>query len=275
MQMAGDGLLVALSYFLAYQLRFLDDPGTIPDRYVDLLIQSVGFVIVGKLVIFYLFGLYQKWWRFVGGRDIARIVQAVSVSSLLLIVLFTVIQPFPHDLPRSVAVTDFLLTLFLIAGARLGTRLFKERPTKGNRIARGREVLVVGAGSGGQMVVRELRLNPHLGETAIGFVDDNKDMRGMRIQGISVLGTTDEIETILDETEPDEHRHGRRTLPKDPRDRGHPGSSGRGPEPVVIPVAHGARVSRCVVRSPPQAAGGPRQDWVRQSIVPSRGGSLE
>ena len=204
MQMAGDGLLVALSYFLAFQLRFLDDPGTIPERYVDLFLQSVGFVIAGKLIVFYLFGLYQKWWRFVGGRDIARIVQAVSVSSLLLVVLFTVIQPFKHDLPRSVAVTDFLLTLFLIAGARLGTRLFKERPNKGNRIARGREVLVVGAGSGGQMVVRELRLNPHLGETAIGFVDDNKDMCGMRIQGISVLGTTDEIETILDETEPDE-----------------------------------------------------------------------
>ena len=36
MQMAGDGLLVALSYFLAFQLRFLDDPGTIPERYVDL-----------------------------------------------------------------------------------------------------------------------------------------------------------------------------------------------------------------------------------------------
>jgi FlaA1/EpsC-like NDP-sugar epimerase len=54
------------------------------------------------------------------------------------------------------------------------------------------------------MVVRELRLNPAIGETAIGFVDDNASMKGMRIQGISVLGGTDEIESILDETEPDE-----------------------------------------------------------------------
>jgi FlaA1/EpsC-like NDP-sugar epimerase len=203
-QMAGDGLLIVVAYFLAFQLRFLDDPGTIPSRYVDLFFGSVAFVVVGKLVIFYLFGLYQKWWRFVGGRDIARIVQAVTISSLLLIVVFTVAQPFPDTLPRSVAMTDFLLTMMLIAGARLGTRLFKERPDRGARIARGREVLVVGAGSGGQMVVRELRLNPNLGETAIGFVDDNTGMRGMRIQGITVLGTTDEIETILDETEPDE-----------------------------------------------------------------------
>jgi len=140
----------------------------------------------------------------VGGRDIARIVQAVTISSLLLIGIFSVVQPFNVSLPRSVAMTDFLLTMMLIAGARLGTRLFKERPDRGQRIVRGREILVVGAGSGGQMVVRELRLNPNLGDMAIGFVDDNVGMRGMRIQGISVLGTTDEIETILDETEPDE-----------------------------------------------------------------------
>ncbi len=203
-QMAGDGLLIALAYFLAFQLRFLDDPGTIPDRYLDLFFGSVAFVVVGKLAIFYLFGLYQKWWRFIGSRDVIRIVQAVTISSLLLVVVFTVAQPFTDTLPRSVAMTDFLLTMMLIAGVRLATRLFKERPERGSRIARGREVLVVGAGSGGQMVVRELRLNPNLGETAIGFVDDNTAMRGMRIQGITVLGTTAEIGTILDETEPDQ-----------------------------------------------------------------------
>ena len=204
LQMAGDLVLVSLAFFLAFQLRFLDDNGTIPSRYMELFVVSVGFVAVGKVLIFHLFGLYQKWWRFVGGRDISRIVRAATVSSLLLIVLFTVIQPFDDSLPRSVAVTDWLLTMMLVAGARLGTRLFKERPDKGERIARGREVLVVGAGSGGQMVVRELRLNPNLGEMAIGFVDDNSDMRGMRIEGIRVLGTTAEIEEILDETEPDE-----------------------------------------------------------------------
>ena len=203
-QMAGDGLLIALAYFLAFQLRFLDDPGTIPPRYLNLLFGSMAFVVVGKIAVFYLFGLYQKWWRFVGGRDILKIIQAVTISSLLLIGIFAVVQPFADGLPRSVAMTDFLLTMMLIAGARLGTRLFKERPERGSRIARGREVLVVGAGSGGQMVVRELRLNPGLGETAIGFVDDNTGMRGMRIEGISVLGTTDEIESVLDETEPDQ-----------------------------------------------------------------------
>ncbi|MGA1213147.1 MAG: polysaccharide biosynthesis protein [Solirubrobacterales bacterium] len=201
--MAGDGLLVAIAYFLAFQLRFLDEGWVIPDRFLDLFLASVGFVVVGKIAIFYAFGLYQKWWRFVGGRDYIRVAQAVVVASLVLVVAFAVIKPFAAPLPRTVGDLDFLLTLMLIAGVRLSTRLLKERPERGSRIPRGRELLVVGAGQGGQMVVRELKLNPNLGETAIGFVDDNPGMRGMRIEGISVLGTTDEIESILDEAEPD------------------------------------------------------------------------
>ena len=58
---------------------------------------------------------------------------------------------------------------------------------------RSRSVLVVGAGSGGQMVVRELQLNPNLGAHAIGFLDDDPSKRNMRAAGLKVLGTTDEI----------------------------------------------------------------------------------
>ena len=77
---------------------------------------------------------------------------------------------------------DFILTLLLIAGARLAVRLIVERPSRGARLPK-HEVLVVGAGSGGQMVVRELQLNPNLGATAIGFVDDDPRKRGMRMLG--------------------------------------------------------------------------------------------
>ena len=165
--------------------------------------QAVGFVIVGKLVVFAVFGLYQKWWRYVSGRDFLLIVRAVAVSSAILVVVFTVLQPFAHTLPRSVAVIDFMLTLLLIAGARLAVRLIVERPSRGARVPK-HEVLVVGAGSGGQMVVRELQLNPNLGATAIGFVDDDPRKRGMRMLGLKVLGSTEKIAEILDETEPDE-----------------------------------------------------------------------
>jgi FlaA1/EpsC-like NDP-sugar epimerase len=196
--------LCALALLLAFRLRFLDEPRGIPDRYWTLYLQSVAFVALGKVIVFAAFGLYQKWWRYVGLRDFAGIVRAVAVSSLILIVVFTVAKPFANSLPRSVAVMDFMFTLGLVAGARLLVRLVVERPGRGARIARGRDVLVVGAGSGGQMVVRELQLNPNLGSVAIGFVDDDARKRGMRMLGLKVLGSTKQIEKILDETKPDE-----------------------------------------------------------------------
>jgi FlaA1/EpsC-like NDP-sugar epimerase len=203
LQVAADGALVALAYFLAFQLRFLDEPNGLPHRYEVLFAQSVGFVVVGKLVVFYAFGLYQKWWRYVTGRDFLLIVRAVAVASALLVVVFAVAKPFDHALPRSVEVIDFLMTMLLIAGARLAVRLIVERPQRGARLPK-HEVLVVGAGSGGQMVVRELQLNPALGATAIGFVDDDPRKRGMRMLGLKVLGSTKQIAQILDETEPAE-----------------------------------------------------------------------
>ncbi len=203
LQVAADAALVALAYFLAFQLRFLDEPQGVPHRYELLFAQSIGFVIAGKLAVFAAFGLYQKWWRYVSGRDFWLIFRAVAVSSAILVVVFAVAKPFAHTLPRAVVVTDFVLTMMLIAGARLAVRLIVERPSRGARLPK-HEVLVIGAGSGGQMVVRELQLNPNLGSTAIGFLDDDPRKRGMRMLGLKVLGSTSEIAEVLDETEPDE-----------------------------------------------------------------------
>jgi FlaA1/EpsC-like NDP-sugar epimerase len=203
LQVCADAVLVALSFYLAFRLRFLDDPHGLPHRYAVLFAQSVGFVVLGKLIVFAAFGLYQKWWRYISGRDFLLIVRAVTVASAILVVAFTVLRPFAHNLPRSVAVMDFLLTLMLITGARLAVRLIVERPNRSSRVPK-HEVLVIGAGSGGQMVVRELQLNPDLGATAIGFVDDDPRKRGMRMLGLKVLGSTKKINAILDETQPDE-----------------------------------------------------------------------
>jgi FlaA1/EpsC-like NDP-sugar epimerase len=204
LQVVADAVLCALAFLLAFRLRFLDEANGIPDRYWTLFVQSVAIVAIGKVLVFAAFGLYQKWWRYVGLRDLLGIVRAVAVASLILIVVFTVAKPFEDSLPRSVAVMDFMFTLGLVGGARILVRMVMERPGRGARIARGRDVLVIGAGSGGQMVVRELQLNPDLGSVAIGFVDDDPRKRGMRMLGLKVLGSTAEIGEILDETEPDE-----------------------------------------------------------------------
>jgi FlaA1/EpsC-like NDP-sugar epimerase len=197
-----DVCLVAAAYYLAFRLRF--DAGT-PARYEELFEDTILFVVAGKIVLFALFGLYHKLWRFVDQRDFEAILRAVVVSSLALVGGLFLFSPDGTDPPRGVVAFDFLLTLLLVGGSRFLVRAVIDRPVRGVLPQKGaREVLVVGAGNGGQSVVLELRRNPQLRNLPIGFVDDDPRKRGMRVAGLKVLGTTAELARILDDSEPDE-----------------------------------------------------------------------
>jgi FlaA1/EpsC-like NDP-sugar epimerase len=202
-QVAVDACLLALAYYLAYVLRF--DSG-IPARYEDLLVSTIAFVVLIKLIVFALFGLYSKLWRFVDQKDFESVVKAVVVSSVLVVVAtFLISFGGRTDPPRGVIALDFLIALALVTGSRFLVRAAVERPVRGPLLERAaREVLIVGAGNGGQQVAFELRRNPELSSAPIGFVDDDPRKQGMRIAGLKVLGSTDELPRVLDDTEPDE-----------------------------------------------------------------------
>ena len=203
-QFASDAVLAAAAFGLAFVLRFLDVPIGIPHRYVTMLAGSIAFVAIGKAIVFEVLGLHRKWWRYFQLPDMWPVVRASVVASMILVAVFTLAKPYDYNLPRSVVVFDLLLTILLVGGARLVRRTIAERPDKATRGARTRGVLIIGAGSGGQMVVRELKLNPDLGVRAIGFVDDDPGKRDMTAAGVKVLGSTGEITEILDREGPDE-----------------------------------------------------------------------
>jgi FlaA1/EpsC-like NDP-sugar epimerase len=201
-QVGVDAALLGLAYYLAYSLRF---DGSIPARYDRLLEETIVLIVVMKLVIFALFGLYSKLWRFVDQRDFETILKAVVVSTVGVIVVLFLFSIGRHDPPRTVLALDFLLSLVFTAGARFTVRALVERPTRGPILERAaNEVLIVGAGNGGQQVAFELRRNPGLRSAPVGFVDDDPRKQGMRVAGHKVLGTTDELPRILDGVRPTE-----------------------------------------------------------------------
>src|SRR3954451_23063211 len=201
-QLAVDACLLALAYYLAYVLRF--DSG-VPHRYQELLGDTIVFVVAMKLVVFALFGLYSKLWRFVDQKDFEAIVKAAVVSSVVLIAGLFVLVPTNTDPPRGVIALDFLIALALVTGTRFLVRALVERPARAALLERAtREVLIVGAGNGGQQVAFELRRNPELSSAPIGFVDDDPRKKGMRIAGLKVLGSTGDLPRVLDEAKPEE-----------------------------------------------------------------------
>ena len=211
-QVALDAGLVALAYHLAYLLRF---DGDVPALYSDLFERTIGFVIVGSIFVFALFGLYRHWTRYASQRDYLQIAQACLTATLAFVAYVAVVQPRLEfngtrftsvGVPASVLVLYGLLMLVFIGGSRFLVHLLYERPLRGFRARRdARSVIIVGAGDGGRLLLREILRNPELGYRPVGFVDDDPRKQHARIdRGVSVLGTTVELPRVLEDVEPDE-----------------------------------------------------------------------
>ena len=201
LQVLADAVIVAVSWFLAFELRF--DHG-LPVYYDTLLRRTILLVVAIKLLVFLLFGFHRRWWRYVSVRDMWSAARGVVVASLVADVTVYLVSPVHNvRLPRSIAAMDLLITLALIAGARLLARTVMERP-RGGFVARGKEVIVVGAGDAGRLVVQEMQRSRLLAYTPIGFVDDDERKRNTRILGVRVLGTVAELPRFVREYKPDE-----------------------------------------------------------------------
>src|SRR5918992_1391146 len=189
-QLLADAAMIALAWYLAFQLRF---DFAIPTYYDGMLRETIVFVVAIKLAVFVAFGFYQRWWRYVSTRDMWRALIGVGVASVLAIAAVYFFYPVERlRLPRGVALVDPLLLLAFIAGSRLLARTVIERP-RGGLMARGKEVVIVGAGDAGRLVVQELQRSTLAKSTPVGLVDDDPRKRGMRLLGVRVLGTTSEL----------------------------------------------------------------------------------
>jgi FlaA1/EpsC-like NDP-sugar epimerase len=212
-QIALDAGLVALAYFIAYRLRF---DGEVPEDYQQLFERTLPFVVTGSVVIFAAFGLYRHWMRYSSQREYMKIAQAVAVAVLALVGYVAVVQPklvfapprgfVPVTVPASVLVLFGLLLLTFIAAVRYAVHFVYERPLRGYRPRSGaRSVLIVGAGDGGRLLLREILRNPDLNLRPVGFIDDDPRKQGVRVdRGLDVLGTTAELDSVLEDVEPDE-----------------------------------------------------------------------
>lgn len=201
-QIAVDAGLVAAAWSLAFWFRFEDG---LPAGYDRLFDETIWIVVPVKVAVFVLFGLYSHWWRYVSLRDMWAVLQGAFVATIVAELAVYLIHPVPgFRVPRSVFALDLLFTVFFVAGARLLTRTVLERPGPRGLVARGKEVLVVGAGDAGQLIVREMLRSPSLAYTPVGLVDDDPRKRHLRLHGIRVIGSTSELPTILEDVKPDE-----------------------------------------------------------------------
>ena len=186
-----DAILINLAFLLAIFIRF---DWVFPEHYAN------GFLIIAflltslKLIIYLMSGLYQSLWRYAGDMDLLRIVLAVTFGSVIsqIFILNTNIH-----YARSVYIISWMLTIFFIGGSRLSYRIlrrtFLELKHSSKKV---KKVMVIGAGSAGLIVIRELRSNTNGEYKTVVVIDDDCWKWKTKLNGIPVIGGIDKIPQV-------------------------------------------------------------------------------
>ena len=76
-------VLIAVAYYLSFRLRFLESPGGVPERYSELFWGSIGFVVLGTVVVLAAVRTYEKWWRYFRLPDFVALVKGTGIATHL------------------------------------------------------------------------------------------------------------------------------------------------------------------------------------------------
>jgi FlaA1/EpsC-like NDP-sugar epimerase len=191
-----DALLVS-GAFLGSYLLFVDGRGTQLQRGTFLAVLPI--VLGTTYVVYVLFGVYRRAWRYATTRDLLAIALASAIATLVAYGIVLATRDL-GDFPREVFVVYCVAAAALAALARWFVRLV---PEAGGGPDDGRlRVLVVGAGRAGRGLVRDLGRADDV--RVVGFLDDNPRLRRRRVQGVPVLGAIGDAGSALETTRADE-----------------------------------------------------------------------
>lgn len=191
--MATDFVLMCISFAFALLIRF---DGNIPPDQLEKILSIAPYLLLGvvfKVLVLYSFKLYKTLWRYASVNEVVHLLVATLVSNGF---LFAVLLYMEVGLPRSIYPIVFIFDLFFISGVRFAVRLIRgERTFKGG--GHKQRVLILGAGEAGTMVLKELMRNKKLDFEPICFVDDDPAKKGQFINGISVLGGREDMDSLV------------------------------------------------------------------------------
>ncbi len=186
-----DCILISCTFVGAFIIRF----DGLPAEYFPAIVQALPLLLPLKLALFFYFGLYRGLWRYVGIQDLLNILKAVTLGSLVSVVLMVMVFRF-EGYPRSVFVIDWMLLLLAVSGVRLLVKFIDEYLGTLTE-QKGKRLLIVGAGDAGEIALRELKANPQLGYIPVGFIDDDSQKWGRCIHGVKILGSRARLSVVV------------------------------------------------------------------------------
>lgn len=197
-----DTICIISAAFFSIYIRFEDT--AIAQKYLEMLISQLPIVVAVHLVVYFVFKLYGRVWRYAGSIELVAIVAANIVAALSWYGISIYID---LALPRSLYIFTASILVLFVGGSRLFFRIYSCFINKSKHkfiSSKKDKVLIVGAGDAGALLLRELN-QYHIGKRqVIGFIDDDKTKIGKYMVGTKVLGSRDDIVALADNYEIDE-----------------------------------------------------------------------
>jgi FlaA1/EpsC-like NDP-sugar epimerase len=198
-----DVFIVGFSTMAAYAIRF-GFVGMVQAKYLYQMMLLVPVLILARVVLNALLGVYRVVWRYVGLRETLRFVRAVAVGSALLSVVLLLLRYATSEryellqVPIGIIIIEGTFTFVGISVSRFLPRILAER---GRSDAGGAQpALLVGAGRGGLAIAREAALGPRLGIRPLGFLDDDPAKIGKEVHGLRVYGALGDLVRAIRQT---------------------------------------------------------------------------
>lgn len=199
---AADICTIWLASFLGLYIRFDMAISKIPSEYAHSALTYLPFYTVITLMLFFLCRMYSTMWSVASIQDVIRIIGVCTMATLIQVSAMTM---FELRVPRSY----YLICFTALTGCEIFIRLsyrillafsaihIRKPPAQGR-------VMIVGAGTSGTVILREMITSSYMTSRVVCFVDDDKNKRGKILNGVVVAGDRNDIPKLVEEYKIDE-----------------------------------------------------------------------
>lgn len=195
-----DIVLVNLAYLSAFFFRF---EKAISQTYINVYGSSIFFIIAIYLISFYFCKLYESLWIYAGIDEFLLSIGGCIIPSIFILIYNSA---FHKHIPYTVIILSNIFTIIYVVGFRLSFRIFRRIVLVLNHKNRkdSKRVMVIGAGSAGNMIIREMKKYNSRKYVPVALIDDSKVKIGTTISGVKVLGNREDIVKVVTEKHVDE-----------------------------------------------------------------------
>ncbi len=201
---AYDLIAVTAAYLLALLIRFDFSFSRIPVIYYQPWLYFAPLYAFLCVLVFWVCRLYNSIWRFASFKELQRITVASITTTIIHIIGVTIVlhgliqntEYTVNRMPYSYFIMGAILQAFLITAVRFSYRFILLLRASNAKKSYSR-VLIIGAGSAGQLLSRDVKRTADMKEQIVAFIDDNKNKWGRDIDGVPVVGGRESIiETV-------------------------------------------------------------------------------